>query len=103
MTSTTKLSERYRCSKRGCRRRFRVKRGQTKPLQCPSCGALTVFSIEAERQRSAGRQGTCTCGGYPFPHRTGSLPFCYHWTGEPPDEQDWLDYQRTLATERSSI
>jgi hypothetical protein len=80
MASRTKNRVRMRCGVTACRTRFTLRRDPAlyvRPIKCPRCGdSLRVRNVEAERRRELAKQATCNCGGYPFPHRQGSMRGC---------------------------
>lgn len=72
-------------------------------VKCPHCKSTDVASDEHNRRNELEKQTTCICGGYPFPHRSGSLRGCdgHPQIDVPMDEEEWLDYEACLATPRS--
>ena len=96
-----------RSSKRGCGRRFTIKRNPEdyrRWPKCPHCGCWDTQSVEASRRAEAEREDTCHCSRYPFPHRAGSLRMCIQHPleieGVEPTAEEWRDYEATVSTPR---
>lgn len=107
MSSTTVKRHRMRCGVETCRQRFTLRRNPeeyVRAIKCPSCGDhLKVRSVEAERQRELVKQDTCSCGGYPFPHRKGSMRGCadHPRAIEEFTQEEIHDYEACMRTPRS--
>jgi len=80
------MSYPYRCSKPGCRKRIALKQKIEQYVDgknCPACGKDSL-KLDTNKRRE-GRRMRCSCDGYHFPHRKGSL-WCIHSTIVPTDD-----------------
>jgi hypothetical protein len=66
---------RYRCRCAHCRARRTLgqhPRFYITPPTCPTCGS-TAWTVDSYRQSGKeAKRYTCTCPGFPYPHRRGS-------------------------------
>ncbi len=78
----------YRCTHDDCRRRVilarRVEKYFRKP-KCHGCGREITGREDRALYRQRARE-TCTCDGYHFPHRRGSI-WCNHSARRPTEQQ----------------
>jgi hypothetical protein len=106
-----KNSRRWRmrcCSgRKGCGSRFTLKRPlreYIREVRCPYCKSKNVRDLEMERRREVNKN-KCTCKGYPFPHRRGSMRMCDHhpkWiAGVDPTPEEIAAYDQVMRTPRS--
>lgn len=78
-----------------------------RPVKCPNCKSLDVYSVEAQRRAEIKKQKRCYCGPVPFPHRKASMKWCVHHPENKramsnPTEEEKHEYQAMLETKRSN-
>jgi hypothetical protein len=65
----------YRCTHSDCKKRHSLSRRleqYRRRKRCVDCGRCLTGKRDLEPRRRS-KANTCTCDGYPFPHRRGSL------------------------------
>lgn len=65
-----------RCRSCGSRRTLR-QHPDHYTRRAPACGCGGAYRVDTFRQLREHKRNACTCGGYPFKHRRGSL-YCQH-------------------------
>ena len=87
---------RYRCGTRTCQTRKSLPHlidWYIRRPVCPSCKGNTLRLDKWRMQHEVGKGApTCTCDGYHFPHREGSL-WCIHSKVIPTEEQQRERYE----------
>lgn len=86
----------YRCTKRracGARRTLRrpIEKYIRRPM-CPACGKDTLAPVD-KKEKARGKRRRCFCDGIPYPHATGTEPWCLH-AKVGPTEKDFEERYR---------
>ncbi len=88
----------YRCTHDDCRRRVILTRRLERYVRTPKCPGCDrpLTGREDRAVKLQRRRLRCTCDGYHFPHRRGSL-YCVHATRPLTDADHEARYGRAAA------